>query len=47
MVQTRRKEANAMNASECIKVLTILLSTKFLIGLNIKFYQIFAKPHVY
>ena len=23
------------------------VSTKFLIGLNIKFYQIFAKPHVY
>ena len=38
-----------MNTSECKKVLTLLLSagTMVLIGLNIKFYEIFAKQHVY
>ena len=46
MVQ-RRKEPNIVNTWECKKVPTLLLSTTFLIGLNITFYDIFAKQHVY
>ena len=48
MVQIRRKEPNALNKSECKKgaIFTIAPAT-LLIGLNIKFYEIFAKEHVY
>ena len=43
MAQIRRKEPNAMNTSEC----NFSQATTLLIGLNILFYKIFAKQHLY
>ena len=43
----KKKQPNAMNMWECKKVLTLLLSLLFLIGLNSKFYEISAKQHVF
>ena len=41
MVQIRRKESNAMNTSECKGAILTIVSATLLIGLNIKFYEIF------
>ena len=48
MVQIRRKGPKRSEHAEMQKGANFsIVSTKFLIGLNIKFYKIFAKQQVY
>ena len=49
-LDNERSKLNAMNTSECTNLTVLTLpsvSIKFRIGLNIKFYEIFAKQDVY